>query len=227
MLISHKHRFVFTKTVKTAGTSVELLLEPFCAGAGHRVTETTDAVESAVGVIGARGAPEAVQQARWYNHMPAAIIKAQLGAATWDAYCKFTVVRNPYDKMVSWFHFRHLPQSLCAEMDFAEIKARFRRYILGGARLAGDDLSPAMDRDKYAIDGALCVDRLLRYEDLDAELRALAGRLGLDLAGRELPRAKGQYRPPGRHHRDYYDDDSAAVIARAFDFELATFGYRL
>lgn len=221
MLVSHRYEFIFTKTVKTAGTSVELFLEPFCAVDGHKVKRMTDAVESPAGIIGARGAPARVEGARWYNHMPAALIKAQLGDALWSAYHKFTIVRNPYDKMVSWFHFRQLPRKESDGLAFAEIKARFRRFVLAGIP------PPMIDRDKYTIDGSVCVDRFLRYESLAADLQGLAAGLGLDVAGRELPRAKGRFRPQGFDVRDYYDNDSAAAVAEAFDFELRTFDYRL
>ena len=30
MIVSHKHKFIFLKTKKTAGTSIELALSPFC-----------------------------------------------------------------------------------------------------------------------------------------------------------------------------------------------------
>ena len=30
MLVSHARKFIYTKTLKTAGTSVEVFLEPYC-----------------------------------------------------------------------------------------------------------------------------------------------------------------------------------------------------
>ena len=34
MLISHRHRFIYTKTIKTAVTSVEAYFEPYCMAEG-------------------------------------------------------------------------------------------------------------------------------------------------------------------------------------------------
>lgn len=211
--------FVFTKTLKTAGTSVELFLEPFCAPEDHQVQRMTEAVESAVGIVGARGTRSAIKAEKWYNHMPAELIRSQLGETLWNAYYKFTIVRNPYDKVVSWFHFDHLKES--DALPFAEIKQHFRRFVLEC------DVLAVMDRDKYVIDGSVCVDRFIRYEMLDDDLKDLADHLGLDIAGRDLMHAKGHFRPKGLKFQDYYDKDTAAVVARAFDFELETFGYRL
>ena len=46
MLISHRHRFIYTKTIKTAGTSVEIYFEEACIPPGsdiergHGIPET-------------------------------------------------------------------------------------------------------------------------------------------------------------------------------------------
>ena len=56
-LVSHKHQFVFLKTRKTAGTSIEMLLEPFCAPPGHVPVERTEGMVTPHGVIGHRLQP--------------------------------------------------------------------------------------------------------------------------------------------------------------------------
>ena len=35
MLVSHARKFIYTKTLKTAGTSVEVFLEPYCRPPGE------------------------------------------------------------------------------------------------------------------------------------------------------------------------------------------------
>lgn len=56
-LVSYKHNFVFIKTHKTASTSAEMFLEPFCARPGHMVTMTSPPRESEYGIIGCRNVP--------------------------------------------------------------------------------------------------------------------------------------------------------------------------
>lgn len=86
MLVSHTHRFIYTKTVKTAGTSVEAYFEPLCMPPGtwdlsgpreETVTET--------GIVGYRGPTRPGTAPVWYNHMPAAEIRTRLGSETWNA----------------------------------------------------------------------------------------------------------------------------------------------
>ena len=105
MLVSHLKKFIFTKTKKTAGTSVESVFEPYCLPEGTwEQTHYTPERISADGIIGHRG--DGGQKANWWNHMPAELIRNRLGEEIWDEYYKFTVIRNPFDKLVSGFHMQ-------------------------------------------------------------------------------------------------------------------------
>ena len=105
MLISHSHRFIFVKTVKTAGTSVEAFLEPFCCPPGHRVEHWTPTLISDYGVVGQRWPENNLDSLGYYNHMPAVEIRER--CPQFDEYTRLTVVRDPYDRAISYFHFSH------------------------------------------------------------------------------------------------------------------------
>ena len=99
MIISHEHKFIFLKTKKTAGTSIELALSQLC-GPGDIITPLT-ALDEALRA-GGRGAqnwrlhgwwqsPRPLLKRRlfkftaedygFYNHMPAAESKALLNVS--------------------------------------------------------------------------------------------------------------------------------------------------
>src|SRR6185312_9079529 len=102
MLISHRYRFIYTKTNKTAGTSVEAYFERYCMPDGEwHPGHARDEYDSEAGVIGYRG--ENPKNKRWYNHMPAALIRQQVGETVWNDYYKFCVIRNPWEKAISGF----------------------------------------------------------------------------------------------------------------------------
>lgn len=219
MLLSHAHRFIYTKTVKTAGTSVEVYFENACvpAGAnlinGHYVEETV----TPAGIIGYRGADPCGRT--WYNHMPAKAIRDLIGRATWDEYYKFCVVRNPFDKMVSLWWFINSRQEYRHEhQDFSKIRADFCSWCAGHAKFA-------IDRDKYLIDGRISVDFFIRYETLTEGLDSVCRQIGYPFQPERLGRFKSDSRVIKRPFSDYYDRSAAAAVAAAFDWELDYFCY--
>ena len=55
MLISHRKRFIYTKTVKTAGTSVESYFEPYCMREGEwSFSHSRAEYVSEAGIVGIR-----------------------------------------------------------------------------------------------------------------------------------------------------------------------------
>jgi hypothetical protein len=104
MLISHKKQFIYTKTIKTAGTSVESYFEKFCMPEGDwEFARTREEYVGKEGIIGYRGIE--ARGKKWRNHMSAIEIRNNIGKAIWDSYFKFCVIRNPFDKLVSRFFF--------------------------------------------------------------------------------------------------------------------------
>ena len=83
MLISHRKKFIYTKTPKTAGTSVEVYFERFCAPDGAwKFDHERDQYVGSSGIIGARGSY--AESAGWYNHMSACEIRRKAGSLIWD-----------------------------------------------------------------------------------------------------------------------------------------------
>lgn len=220
MLISHRYRFIYFKTIKTAGTSVEVALEPLCqpedmpmrdnrrpGGAGEElVTEA--------GIIGFRGPPARSGDATWLNHMTAAEIRANLPAEIWESYTKFCNIRNPWDKTVSWFHFR-FPEMKSRPAE--EIHAAFRTWLAGRPKV-GKDISI------YMIDGEPVMDDYVRYDTMDEDLARIGGRLGFGLGA--LPRLKSA--PRGRQklpYQGYYDEVSREAVARIYARPIELFGW--
>ena len=194
MLISYPHRFVFIKTVKTAGTSVEALLEPLCCPPGHVVQHWTPTIVSDHGVVGRRWPQNDREDHGYYNHMPAAAIRQRL--PDFDHYTRLTTVRDPYDRAVSHFHFLHeaLPPRGQMPLDEAvAMVARGEQHRLQQCFLTFLHNASYSDHGLLCIDGELAVNRWIHYEALVPELDQLIDDLALPLAGSvaaSLPRFK-------------------------------------
>src|ERR1700733_11566481 len=160
MLLSHVHKFIYLKTVKTGGTSVEIYFEPCCKDPESRgeVPHNRDQEVSKWGIIGSRGRP--FQGQTWYNHMTAASVLALIGPQMWRDYYKFCVVRHPYDKAVSLF-WHQLSQGHRAELKyapFAAVRTAFEEWL--------KDAELPADRKIYSIGDHPVVNRFVRYESL-------------------------------------------------------------
>lgn len=217
-LVSHRARFIFLKTHKTASTSVEVALEPLCAPEGTATgRESRAALVSEAGVIGARG--RIAEGEVWRNHMSARSVKRLVGPRIWRDYAKISIVRNPYDRFVSMFHSRLAAdrRAALAGAPFDDVAAAFRDWLPTEGR--------ANMLSKLTLGGFVCLDRVLHYERLEADFAALAADLGLPPA--PLPRFKTDRRLRAEPFAAYYDDRSAAVVRRLAGFELAYFGYDL
>lgn len=220
MIVSHLHRFVFVKTRKTAGSSIEAALSPL-AGPDAVVTPLVeDPPEHQPRnwrgrfnplpelVAHPRAAPWTVKQWRrrmaFYSHLPADRARSRLGRRTWDEYFTFCFERNPWDKVVSMYFWntRHEPSPPSFESWLER-----RRHELS-------------DWDLYTSRGRIIVDFVGRFEHLHDDLRQALGRTGL-ASDIELPQLKAGTRTGSvsftRRARD--------IVLEAFAREFETFGY--
>jgi hypothetical protein len=219
MLVSHAAKFIYTKTVKTAGTSVELYLEPFCVKEAHTNGANRHGHRekvSDVGIVGFRGRDRRTSQVKWWNHMPAADIKALLGDEVWNSYFKFCVVRNPFDKVISLFYYWRKAGRFPFDPS-APDHEQLESWLINN-RIP-------LDRDKYTIDGQFCLDTVIRYERLHQDMERVCQRIGLPWNPAAFPTMKIGFRPQGKTIASLYTERSAKIVRDRFDFEFEFFGY--
>jgi hypothetical protein len=213
VIVSHEHGFVFMKTRKTAGTSVEIALSRVC-GDDDVITPVTDEDEALRRAGGGRGpqnfeAPPNLDR-RAFNHMPVSMVRKMLGRKRFESYFSFAIERNPWDAVVSLYHWRF------RDADPGD----FAAYVASEAV----ETFATKNQRIYRLKGEVAVDRVLRYESLADELAAVWKEL--DLPGRpDLPHAKAGTRPRGPSYRSYYDDLSRQRVADLFAAPIADLGY--
>lgn len=237
MLISHRKQFIYTKTYKTAGTSVEVYFEPYCMQEGEwKEVHLRDQYESEAGAIGYRGSPKDTSKIKWWNHMPASLIKERMeDDKEWNTYFKFCVIRNPFDKLISAFHFQNkaLPNQSRWYYYRRRLTKRYDNVVHSGIsptkiRQFKDWLKSNdsfIDRDKYFIDGTLCVDFFIQYEDLQGGIQKVCQELDIPFEPERIPNFKAGIRPK-KDYSAYYDEEAIELVRNLFKFEVEKFDYQ-
>jgi hypothetical protein len=210
VLISHRKQFIYTKTAKTAGTSVESYFEKYCMPEGvWEFSHGREEFLSEEGIIGYRGNNSIAKN--WYNHMPAIEIRDKIGHSIWHKYFKFCVVRNPFDKLVSGFFFNK-------EMKKGEdLIENFRNWIKGGGAV--------FDRDKYLINGEICIDYFIRYENLEDGIAYVCNLRNMPFEPEGIPKLKAGFRNREISLKEFYDEETIQIVKQRYKFEIEYFNY--
>lgn len=200
MIISHKHKFIFIKTVKTAGTSLEVFLSQQC-GRTDVVTPIIPQVEPHI----------ARNHEGFYNHIPAFQIRQKIDSKVWRSYFKFCVERNPWDKTLSYYYMvNHRNGSGIAFNDFLAAKQLPLNYPW------------------YTEPGnpnKIIVDHIVRYEHLTSELDQVFRKLGITFEGSLGVNAKSEYRTDHRPYQEIYTPEQANLVSDIFQHEILLHGY--
>ncbi len=227
MIISHTHKFIFLKTTKTAGTSIEIALSEFC-GPQDIITPISpedEKTRSTLGYIGPQNCilPFAAysfsdmlyflikgKRRRYFNHISAKLVRRFIGAEIWRSYFKFCFARNPWDRAVSQFYWRRAegaPHTFSEFVDSRNMKSlRKKGYGL------------------YTINNEVAVDRVCLYENMTEELAYLSERL--HLPGKlTLPRTKSSSRRDKQHYQTLFEQVDRDKVADLFAEEISLLGY--
>jgi hypothetical protein len=198
MIISHKHKFIYFKAEKVAGTSTEILL--------------SDLVDKEDIVTPITKGDSSTHQPRNYkgfrNHNTPMYIKNKLGKNKFNSYYRFITIRNPFDRVVSWYWWN---RSLF-------LKKTFEDFILSERCSV---LAPFSD---WILDGKKCiVDDYIRYENLENDTKRIFSKwFDNDIV---YPTAKSSQRKEKKHYTEYYDDETRQLVAEKYAKDIEYFGY--
>lgn len=213
MLINKNKKFIFIHVQKTAGVSLERVLQ--------------------------REFPDTTQ---WHGrHGRVVDGLSEMPIKEWKEYFSFAFVRNPWDRMVSWYAMIKTAQS---KLPFSQ---RFKRnpftselwnYAINNShnfesflenctdtvRDLGCNKSFAFNQLDYLVDadGNIAVDFIGRFESISSDSIHVFKRLDFDLIG-GLPRLN---QTKHAHYSKWYNEKSKALIADRFAKDIELFGYQ-
>jgi len=211
MPISHQHKTIFVHIPKTAGTSIEAVLGMH----GNKQN---------IGVV-----PYFNQEldyehlyGRQMQHMTAESIRSVLSNdILFNSYFKFTVVRNPWDRLVSalaWTDQKWVRgEELTREAFDSQVRQIHAALQEGAAQLP----SYLYPQTLYVLDAERrpLVNFIGRYENLATDWRVIREKIGLSV---ELPsRMKSHH----RNYRDYYSDETRKLVGEIYAADVSAFEY--
>lgn len=213
-IVSHKHRFIFLKTRKTAGSSVEIWLAPFLDPEKDLAAVTADL---------AHYRPDLAARLQSRNlpaHASASEVRTLVGETVWKSYFKFSIERNPWDRMISLWQWRRHHRRVSPSFD------EFLSAIVDGtpSRLKQAGAQGAMNWPIYAIEDAVVADEMIIYDRLEQGLSLAMARIGLHFDG-VLPHAKAGIRDP-LASVDTLTERQSDIIAALFEREIREFGFQ-
>lgn len=109
MIISHKHKFIFVKTHKTSTQTFMKFIKPHLGDedvmVGDPSSDHNENTKLNVDKVFETGKSAQQYQDTYGNHLPWFMIKDIVGDDIWNNYTKFTIEREPHDRLLSLFYF--------------------------------------------------------------------------------------------------------------------------
>lgn len=180
MIISKSHRFIFIAVPKTGTSSVETALQKYAA---EKMTR------------------------RFNKHATTRKLMRDLPEEMWNNFFKFAFVRNPYDRIESWYFYRKRSElanvnhprhkMYTGDKTFEEFVQWFPKNTMMLNQV--DFIAPK--------DDGLLVNAYGRYETLEADFAKFCGRL--DIPEIELPQVRVSQRDQSS---DIWTPESRRII---------------
>jgi hypothetical protein len=198
-MISFQKRFLFVHIPKTAGNSIQSVLRDYSEDQLVALRKEQDGLER----FGLRN-----PKYKFKKHSTLAEYRAALGEAEFGSLYKFTCVRNPWDRMVSYYF---TPTQKAEAWD----RKKFRKIISNAVSVADYLRLNQGEKDPFGN-----VDSIMRFENLADDFSVVCA--ALDISPTILP----QYNRSNReHYSKYYDKELRELVRARFAAEIERFGY--
>ena len=199
-MISLQNRFLFVHVPKTAGNSIQSSLRSYSEDQLIALRKEQDGIER----FGLRNPKYKIKK-----HSRLSEYRDALGDEQFRSLYKFTCVRNPWDRMVSYYFTpTQNPETWNRQ--------KFREMISKAVSVADYLRLDAGEKDSFAN-----VDHIMRFENLAEDFRAVC--IAIGVSPPTLPRYN---RSDREHYSRYYDDELRELVRARFAPEIERFDYR-
>jgi len=206
MILCHKYKFIYIKTMKVAGTSLELVLSRLCDY--DDIISKDEPKEEELKKKVARGQQNNLffiprpsykniyhnikqlikfflltfglgnfkykvkfinnfNNEKFHSHLSASAIKRIVGNQIWKNYYKFTIVRNPYDQIVSYYYWANKTAEQRNKISFNEFVKKFSKEFF------------EKQYNIYTQNHQSLVDKFIFFEEFEKDLNFVSKKLNL------------------------------------------------
>jgi len=222
MIVSFSRNFIFIKTKKTAGSTVEAVLATGCLKSdivtipsikyvGMDPNKLGSEFETDIDNEELESKRHGKKRGDFFNHMMAEEISRKIDPLFWKDALKITVERHPYEKAVSQAYFR-----------------------IGKVRKYRDDFPAYLDKvvrtgdfigfKRWSVDGKSVINEFIRQETLTEDVARIGRRLGIAVPT-ELPRLKSRTRVDRRPAKEILSDEQKEIVYSRCREEFEILGY--
>ena len=253
-IINYTNNFIFVKTNKTAGTSLEIALSKFCnvkdiigpifsedeklrKELGFRSAQNYDKTYKKIHkgfflgplawlivffnfdkIFNIKNKPSflnkfLVRDIVFPEHCPLSQIQLNVDENFFKSAFKFTIVRNPYDQIKSFYRWEIYRSKIDKNMKFNDFLNKNCKYFFRNEK--------NMITDK---NGYLNFDLILKFEDLNNGLPGLNKILDAEVLFNLLKNIKTKSHT--KHINVDFDNHSIKIINEEADFFFKNFGYK-
>ena len=156
------------------------------------------------------------------HHQTASEIIAKIGRDKWNTAYKFTLVRNPWDKVVSHYQYRRKRN----KTQVATRNVSFSEWV---KKTYGPDKDPFFYNNPKAFQpqvewlkddqGRIAIDFIGKFESINDDFDQIKSIIGIEA---ELPHLNASKRAG---YQSYYDDETRLIVAQWFHEDIEVFGY--
>ena len=150
-------------------------------------------------------------------------LEDSLGSKELNDYFKFSFVRNPWDKTVSFYNFHK-------KFNVLDTSSGLKNFLLAHPSSwmpkNGSNYSHSM-RSSNQIDwltdsnGEVRMDFIGRFENLQEDFNIVCDKIGIPRE--QLPHKN---KTKHKHYTEYYDDETKQIVAERYAKDIEYFGYK-
>lgn len=195
-MISHKKKFIYIHIPKTGGNSLSLYLKNYSS---NKVIQRN----SRVGL--GQGIDIICEKSKIdIKHMPITYYRG-LYPNLYSSYIKFTIVRNPYDRLISLYFW------LRSNRPYT--KKSFKEFLNKNIK---SQLSFIMVDDKIE------VDYICKFENLEEDLKYIFNKINIDTKDMVFPHLNASKH---NYYMSYYDNELLSIINKKYENDFKVLGY--